>query len=327
MNKTNTPEFWRAPREPGYGTFPFPFNHIDKNQEDMQISSCASLIRALECGYHHIDTAFAYRNQGQIGIVMKDLGLNRENIFVTSKLHAYNNSYLEAEQKIKEAIDIIWGNNAAPTHRYLDSFLIHYPGYGAPAEAWRAMQEARRSGLVNHIGVSNFEVQHLESLKKICGEYPEINQIEFHPWIYIEQMETIRFCLINEIAVEGYSPFAQGKAMREPLLEILALKYDTSVARIILKWSMQHGVLPIIGSRNSVHIRENIEPYEFVLTREEVEQINNLGKAHPIRVAEQWSWNSKKIPFGGLKQPVTRFNVTGMLTWLCNRFFTLLEQY
>lgn len=292
---TPKPEFpgsWIEPETPAYGTFPYPF-------QTTLNSSFNALIEAFKAGYRHIDTAFTYNNQNEIGTAAKEAGLQRKTLFIASKLHAYNNSYEEALEKIKEAIQLIWGKNAPAPEAYLDSFLLHYPGTGDPGSAWKALLEARKKGWVRHIGVSNFEIWHLKKIKEISGQYPEVNQIEFHPWIYSDQVEVLEFCHDKEIAIEGYSPLAQGKRINDPLITQLASNHQTTPARIILKWCMQHGVLPVVGSRNPEHIRANAEPYTFSLSADEIQSLNRLGISHPIRVAEQWHWNSKTAPFGG----------------------------
>lgn len=161
------------------------------------------------------------------------------------------------------------------------------------------MQEVRYKGLVKHIGVSNFEIWHLEKVRENSGEFPEVNQIEFHPWIYKEQAETLKYCHANRIRIEGYSPLAQGYGVRDSKIKRLAEIYETTSARVILKWCMQHNVLPIVGSRDPQHLKSNAEPYNFELSDSEMKLIDNLASEHPIRVAELWNWNSKTASLGG----------------------------
>ncbi len=298
INKPQFPGAWLQPQKPAYGTFPYPFKGLGSEQDD-SASSLSALKVALRLGYRHIDTAFTYSNQHQIGTACKELGIEREELFVTSKLHPYNNSYREAWKKIREANLLIWGKDASPGDNYLDSFLIHYPGFGDLIGTWGAFQEAKIKGLVRHIGVSNYEPWHLEKMKAKTGDYPEVNQIEFHPWIYDEQVQVLDFCQSRGIALEGYSPLAQGKRIKDPFIDKLAFKYQTTPSRILIRWCMQHKVLPIVGSRNPIHISSNAEPYTFKLSTQEIETIDGLGASDPVRIAEQWQWNSKKAPFGG----------------------------
>jgi len=242
---------------PGYGTFPWPHVTPEKDYQTVAREMQTTIENALTLGYRHIDTAFTYRNQDLVGAAVEVVGICRKDLFVTSKLHPNNNSYKDAREKIKEAIHLIWGKSPSANNAYLDAFLLHYPGKGRPLEAWKALQEARDSAIVRHIGVSNFEIWQLEKLKKRSGEFPGINQIEFHPWIFHEQVELLRYCHERGIAVEGYSPLAQGIARGDTTLKEIAFNYNTTPARIALKWCMQHGVRPIVGSRNVDHLRKN----------------------------------------------------------------------
>lgn len=296
-----------SPSVPGYGTFPWPFEKPGSGDEGGQCSSLEAIGLAIDAGCRHLDTAFAYGNQDEVGAAMLRSGLPRRAFFVTSKLHVNNNSYQEARQKIVEAVRVIHGEGFAADDRYLDAFLIHYPGAGDLVGTWRSLLEARDKGSVKHIGVSNFEVWHLKKIKEINGEYPEINQIEFHPWIVEEQVDTLRFCRDAGIAVEGYSPLAQGLRSSD-VLDRIAARHETSPARILLKWGMQHRVLPIIGSRNRAHLQSNFEAFEFHLSKDEMSEIDALGKQRPLRVAEQWNWNSKTASFGKARSLQDRYS-------------------
>lgn len=295
----DVPSTGRRPKIPGYGTFPWPFAKSGYDYQEVARGAQRAIETALTLGYRHLDTAFTYRNQDQVGAAIRAAGILREEIYLTSKLHHNNNNYREAREKIREAIKLIWGKQASDSNAYLNAFLLHYPGVGRPLGAWKALQEARQEGLVRHIGVSNFEIWHIEKLKKGAGEYPEINQIEFHPWIYPEQAKLLEYCHAKGIAVEGYSPLAQGQALMDPVIVKLAAVHKTTPARVVLKWCMQHGVKPIFGSRNLEHLRTNAESYIFTLSADDMQVLDGLGVSHPIRVAEQWHWNPKTAPFGG----------------------------
>lgn len=292
------PEDWIKPSKPGYGTFPWPFADSTDNYQSVARTAQSFIEEALRIGYRHIDTAFTYRNQDLIGNSVKKVGIPRKDLFVTSKLHQNNNNYNDAQHKIKEAIRLIWGQAVKPSEAYLDAFLIHYPGVGQPLEAWKALQEARVKDEVKHIGVSNFEIWHLEKIYTGSGEYPEINQIEFHPWIYHEQADLVDFCRTRGITIEGYSPLAQKMALQDPVVGRIAVSHKSDPARILLKWSMQHGVKPIVGSRNAEHLRANVASYDFRISDEQMLELDRLGGHKPIRIAEKWDWNSKTAPFG-----------------------------
>lgn len=292
------PASWIKPDMPGFGTFPWPHVSESENYEAVARGMLETIEQALSIGYRHIDTAYSYRNQDQVGLAVRNAGISRDSVFVTSKLDQRDNEYDIARLKISQAIDLIWGESSA-NDRYLDAFLLHYPGKGNPAQAWKALQEAKDAGIIKHIGVSNFDVWHLEKLRKVSGQLPEINQIELHPWIYQEQSELIGYCKENDVVLEGYSPLAQGKALSDPILLQMASDHDATPARIVLKWCMQHGIRPIIGSRNIDHLRKNSEAYMFELDSDEMQTLNGLGDKHVIRVSEQWHWNPKQATFGG----------------------------
>lgn len=290
------PQSWREPKIPGYGTFPHPFAGREVEYEQVARAARPGLEQALLVGYRHIDTAFTYRNQDLVGAAANELQIPRGELFITSKLHPNNNTYGGALEKIEQALRLIWGDNVAGA--YLDAFLIHYPGMRDPIGAWKGLLTARERGWIRHPGVSNFEIWHLEKLHQATEEYPQINQIELHPYIYCEQNELVDFCHSKGIAVEAYSPLAEQEVLDEPVLLSLARARGTTPARITLKWCMQHGARPIVGARNPEHIAENAEPYDFCLSEHEMQLIDVLGARKLIRVSLQWNWNPKTAPLG-----------------------------
>ncbi len=283
---------------PAYGTYPAPFVNPQKNYRQTARTAQKPIEEALACGYRHIDTAYTYHNQDLVGAAIRAVGIGREDIFVTSKLHPDANSYSVGLWKIKEAIRLIFGSKPVPSEAYLDCFLIHFPGRGNPLGAWDALRKARDHGLVRHIGVSNFEIGHLEQLRHHCGEYPELNQIEFHPFIYNQQRDLLQFCREKRIAVEGYSPLAQGMAIQNPTTCRIAKTREETPARTVLQWSMQHRVLPIVGSRNHANIQANAAPYGFALTEDQMADLDSLSGSNPARVSLRWNWDPTTAPLG-----------------------------
>lgn len=292
------PDSWAAPAMPAYGTYPAPFVSRQNSYRKVARASQKSVEEALLCGYRHIDTAYTYHNQDLVGAAIRAAGVARSDVFVTSKLHPDANSYSVGLWKIKEAIRLIFGSNPASPEAYLDCFLVHFPGRGNPLGAWDALRKARDMGQVRHIGVSNFEIRHLKRLRDYCGEYPEVNQIEFHPLIYCGQKDLLQFCTEKGIAVEGYSPLAQTLALQNPTVHRIAEIHHETPARIVLQWSMQHAVLPIVGSRNQAHLHANAAPYHFTLAEEEMTKLDSLGETGPARVSLRWNWDPTKAPLG-----------------------------
>jgi diketogulonate reductase-like aldo/keto reductase len=181
----------------------------------------------------------------------------------------------------------------------LDLFLIHYPGEGEATQAWQGLTMAKVQGLCHHVGVSNFEVKHLELLLAETDTYPEVNQIEFHPYLYSKSlMNLVHYCKSNGILVEGYCPLAWGRKIPAPLPNILenatvksvAKKHSASASQVILKWCMQHGVRPIFGGLDPNHIAINAGPFDSHLSPEDMEQIDALGEAQ-IRLSLYWGWD------------------------------------
>lgn len=273
------PASWRNPESPGYGTYPGPYNYqgVERYAE--------AVAKALSLGYRHIDTAQTYGNEGYIRKAIRASRVPRDAIFLTSKLLPRRNSYWGAlEGIIKSTIKL----RTTP-----DMYLIHYPGAGRAIEAWQGLIEARAKGLCRHIGVSNFEQHHLATLLEKTGETPAVNQIEFHPYLWSERLsDLVDFCRQHAIGVEGYSPLAQcrGGLLQKPVVLEIAENHNTTPARVILKWCMQHGVRPIAGSLSEKHIAENFGPYDFVLTEQEMLWIDALG-ALQDRVSLLWGWD------------------------------------
>ena len=295
------PTSWQSPAMPGYGTFPAPFAGSTLTYVQTARSAQKHIEQALSAGYRHIDTAFTYRNQDLVGAAVRALGILRQDVFVTSKLHPNNNTYDDALLKVQEAIRLIWAEAPGRGDHYLDAFLIHYPGLRDPLAAWRGLLQARSQGWVKHAGVSNFEIGHLQKLREMSGQYPELNQIEFHPYLYPEQRVLLEFCKAKGIVVEGYSPLAEGEVLKDPDLGMIAQRHQTTCARVALKWCMQHGVRPIVGTRNFAHLKANAAPYDFALSRSEMAQLDSIGCRKTTRVSLKWGWDPQTAPLGASK--------------------------
>jgi diketogulonate reductase-like aldo/keto reductase len=273
------PVSWRNPESPGYGTYPGPYNYqgLERYAE--------AVIKALALGYRHIDTAQAYENEAYIHQAMLASAVSREDIFLTSKLDPSRNSYQGALDGIAESKQTL---GTIP-----DMYLIHYPGNGSAIEAWRGLIDAKANGLCRRIGVSNFEKSHLMTLLERTSRAPALNQIEFHPHLWSKRLsDLVDYCQQNDILVEGYSPLAEVKTglLEEPVVLEIAQNHGSTPARILLMWCMQHGVRPIIGSLSETHMSENLGPYGFALTQQEMIQINALGSSQ-IRLSLYWGWD------------------------------------
>ncbi len=234
-----------------------------------------AVLSALSLGYRLIDTAAAYGNELGVGQGVKDSGLKREEIFITSKLrnadHGYDNT-VRAFEKTLEKLDT----------DYLDLYLIHWPNpvqyrtnwQEATAGTWKAFEEFYRAGRIRAIGVSNFMPHHIEELKKTAEIMPMVNQLKLCPGI--TQPEIVDYCNKNGILVEAYSPFGTGLIFSSPEMKALAKKYNKSIGQICLRWCYQLGFVSLPKSANPMRIKENAEIFDFELTPEDINIISNL---------------------------------------------------
>ncbi|AGJ59065.1 aldo/keto reductase [[Kitasatospora] papulosa] len=244
----------------GFGTFQIP------PQETRETT-----LAALKAGYRHIDTAQMYGNEEEVGEAVRDSGLDRGDVFVTSKLdngaHAYDDA-LHAFEGTMEKIRL----------DYLDLFLIHWPlpDRGDFVETWKALEEIYRSGRVKSIGVSNFQPHHLRRLLDGSVVVPAVNQIEVHP--YLTQDAVRSFGAEHGIATEAWSPIAQGKVLDDPTLVRIAERVGKSTAQVTLRWHLQRGDIVFPKSVTRRRIEENFDLFDFELTEGDIGEINALNR-------------------------------------------------
>ncbi|MFK9094750.1 aldo/keto reductase [Bacillus salipaludis] len=232
---------------------------------------------AINHGYRSIDTAAIYGNEEGVGQGIREgiqeVGISREELFVTSKVWnadlGYESTLAAYETSLKKlGLD------------YLDLYLIHWPVAGEYKDAWRALETLYKEGRIKAIGVSNFQVHHLEDLMKDAEINPMINQVEYHP--RLNQKEVQAFCREHGIQLEAWSPLMQGQLLDHPVLQEIAKKYNKTVAQVILRWDLQNGVVTIPKSTKEHRIVENSTIFDFELTTEDIQQINTLNKNHRV---------------------------------------------
>lgn len=249
----------------GFGTWQTPDGDVAET----------SVLQALEAGYRHIDTAAAYGNEESVGRAIKKSGINREELFITTKLWNNNHSYEKAKAAIDESLTKLGLD-------YLDLYLIHWPNpvdirenhIEANAESWRAMEEAVEAGKIKAIGVSNFRPHHLDALLETAKIKPVVNQIFLNPSDM--QPEVVEYCRNKDILLEGYSPLGTGKIFEVPELQEIAKNYNKTVAQVVLRWSLQHGFLPLPKSVTESRIKENIALFDFEITDADMAKIDGL---------------------------------------------------
>ena len=257
--------------QPGFGTF------MTKDGEE----AIQAVKWAVETGYRHIDTAAIYNNEKGVGEGIRQCGVSREELFVTSKVWNSERGYDKTLKAFDKTMDDLGLD-------YLDLYLIHWPAnerqFGKKAsklnqETWRAMEKLYEEGRIKAIGVSNFMPHHIERLMEKATVKPAVNQIEFHPGLL--QKECVEFCKEQEITVEAWSPLGRGELIFDELLMGLAEKYGSTVAQLIIRWVMQHDIVPLVKSTKQSRIEENFQVFDFGISSEDMQRID---KMKPVRM-------------------------------------------
>ncbi|MCS9983923.1 aldo/keto reductase [Weissella paramesenteroides] len=234
-----------------------------------------SVLDALKAGYRHIDTAAAYGNEASVGRVIKDSGIPREELFITSKLWNDSHSYEAAKIALDKSLKLLGLD-------YLDLYLIHWPNPlinrrnwdKANAEAWRYMEDAYTEGKIRAIGISNFQIEHVEALLKTATIRPMVNQLFINP-SDLEQ-DIVAFNEAHDILTEAYSPLGTGSLLAVPEINDIAEKYGKSAAQVLIRWSLQHGFLPLPKSTHAERISQNADVFDFELTDAEIAALDQL---------------------------------------------------
>jgi len=227
-----------------------------------------SVADAIETGYRLIDTAASYMNEEAVGKAIKHSGVAREELFITTKLWIQSDGYKGTKKAFETSLKKLQSD-------YLDLYLIHQP-YGDVYGEWRAMEELYKEGKIRAIGVSNFHPDRLIDLIVHNEIVPAVNQVETHP--FNQQIETQKFLLENNVQIESWGPFAEGKnnIFHNELLLSIANKYDKSIAQVILRWLTQRGVVAIPKSVRKERMEENLNSLDFALGSEDMEAIKTL---------------------------------------------------
>jgi len=232
---------------------------------------------AIVKGYRSIDTAAIYGNEEGVGEGirqgLKEAGLSREDIFVTSKVWNADLGYEETLAAYETSLQKLG-------LEYLDLYLIHWPVEGKYKAAWQALETLYKEEKVRAVGVSNFQIHHLEDLMKDTDVKPVINQVEYHP--RLTQKELHAFCQKHDIQLEAWSPLMQGELLDNDVLKEIAEKHGKSVAQIILRWDLQNGVVTIPKSTKEHRIAENSSVFDFELDAEDVSKIDGLNQNHRV---------------------------------------------
>ncbi|WP_328352567.1 aldo/keto reductase [Mycobacterium sp. NBC_00419] len=261
LNDGNTiPQF-------GFGVFQIPPDE-----------TAAAVRTALEIGYRHIDTAEMYQNEKGVGQGVRDAGIDRSEVYITSKL---NNGFHKPDDA-RRAFD---ATIEALGFDYVDLFLIHWPlptlYDGDFVSTWKALEEFKSEGLARSIGVSNFQIHHLEQLARDTETVPAVNQIEVHPYFTNDAVRA--YGIEHTILTEAWSPIAQGAVLDDLVVGQIAQKVDKSPAQVVLRWHIERGDIVFPKSVSLERIRENIDIFDFELSDDQIDELTALDKGEAGR--------------------------------------------
>lgn len=244
----------------GFGVFQVP---------DLKVAEQA-VTDVLDTGYRLIDTAAAYGNEEAVGNAIKKSSVDRDDIFVTSKLWVDHFTYEKAKQGIDDSLTKLGLD-------YMDLYLLHQP-YGDVAGAWRALEEAQQEGKIKSIGVSNFAPDQLMNLELMSNVKPALNQIEVSPWF--QEDNAVKFNQQQNIQTEAWAPFAEGKhnVFTNETIANIGKKYDKANGQVILRWLIQRGIVAIPKSVHKTRMAENFDVFDFELSADDMKTMNSLDK-------------------------------------------------
>ncbi|TMW72101.1 aldo/keto reductase [Alteribacter natronophilus] len=242
---------------------------VYKAEDGSQVIS--AIHEAVKAGYRLIDTAAVYENEQGVGEAVRTADISREELFVTTKVWNDRQGYEETlaafeESREKLGLDVI------------DLYLVHWPVTGKFKDTWRALEKLYKEGSVRAIGVSNFNIHHLETLLEDAEVVPAVNQMEFHPLLTLPELHA--YCREKGIQLQAWSPLTRGRIFNDPLIQELSVKYGRSPAQIILRWDVQKEVVTIPKSVTPERIRENAQIFDFELNAGDMERIDAMNRHH-----------------------------------------------
>jgi diketogulonate reductase-like aldo/keto reductase len=240
-----------------------------------------AVLEALRVGYRHVDTARVYQNEKDVGEAIRESGIPREEIFVTTKLWNSDHGYDKAMRALETSLKKL-------QLEYVDLYLIHWPVEVVRSDSWRALVQLQKDGKARAIGVSNYMVHHLEDLKRRTSVVPQVNQVEQHPFLH--QKELLAYCRDQGIAVEAYSPLVKATRMKHPALVKIAKKHSKTPAQVLLRWGLDHDLIVLPKSVRPERIQENADVFDFRLDAEDLAVLDALNEDHYT------GWDSRNVP-------------------------------
>ncbi|EIN09065.1 Aldo/keto reductase [Punctularia strigosozonata HHB-11173 SS5] len=246
-------------------------------QNDDCVPAC---LAALKHGYRHIDSARMYRNEAQVGQAVRQSGVPREEIFVTTKVYDPEHGYESTKRAVQSSLSNF-------RFDYIDLYLIHSPlsGKERRLETYRALLDLKKEGKIRTVGVSNYGPKHLDEIKAAGLEAPSVNQVELHP--FCQQKPIVEYCEKHGIVVQAYSPLVRAKRMDNPILGELSKKYKKDPAQILIRWSLQHNLVVLPKSSQPSRVVSNAEVFDFNIDKDDLEKLDALDQGSKGAV----TWN------------------------------------
>ena len=245
----------------GLGVFRIPAGRITKS----------SVLEAIRLGYRHIDTAESYGNEASVGEAIRESGVSRSEIFVTTKLTGGNQGFDSCTRAFNESL-LRLGLD------YVDLYLIHWPVKDLRLESWRAMEKLLIGGKVKAIGVSNFMVHHIEELLNHTDVVPAVNQIELHPYNFMYRKNLVDLCQAHGIQIEAYAPLTRRRKLRDRNLRKVAVKYGKTPAQILIRWALEHQFVVIPKSARPERIQENADVFDFTISVDDMDFLDSFNR-------------------------------------------------
>jgi diketogulonate reductase-like aldo/keto reductase len=239
-----------------------------------------AVAHALAVGYRHIDTAAFYGNEEDVGRALRESGVPREQVFVTTKLWNSDQGYASAIRACDESL-------AKLGLDYVDLYLIHWPETGRRLDSWRALTELRQQGKCRSIGVSNYTIAHLKELMAHSEVLPAVNQVEFSPFLF--QRDLLDFCRSQAIQLEAYCPLTRGRKLGDPAVGTVARRHGKTPAQVLLRWALQHQVVVIPKSEQPARIAENAALFDFALDE------RDMGTLDALDAGFRACWNPSNV--------------------------------
>jgi len=236
-----------------------------KNKDEAEC--IASVEMAVAAGYRHFDTAQAYENEQFLAAGLKKAGIDRKDVFITTKIKAEN--FLRVEKSLEKSLENLETD-------YVDLLLLHFPVTVLRHNAWKKVEAIHKAGQAKTIGVSNYMIRHLEHLLKDCEIKPAVNQIELH--VFLQQPELVKYCQDNGIVVEAYSPLAHGQGLDDPVLAEIGEKHGKTSTQVMLRWCLEVGTIPLPKSTHKDRIEQNIDIFDFKLDEDDMAKIKGLER-------------------------------------------------